>query len=144
MNGFFGTGAPLLSDLSLLASILLGCMAAFGGIQARKKHFSKHCPLMAYAAMLNWIPVLVVMVPTFIRAIQGIQTLAEGPFAGMPIFHGILGTFSQLIMTYTVIRMYGVKSLPPKNPLWLMRAAILLWLLTVVGGIGVYMVRFVL
>lgn len=144
MNGFLGTQAPLLSDLSLIASVLMSGVAAFGGIQARKKNFSSHCPLMAYAAGLNWIPVLVVMVPVFVRLLQGTQTLTEGPFVTVPIFHGILGTVTQLLMTYTVTRMYWVKSLPPKNPLWLMRAAMLLWLLTVLGGIGVYTVSFVL
>lgn len=144
MHGILGTQALLMSDLSLIASILLGGLAAFGGIRARKKKFSSHCPLMAYAAFLNWIPVLAVMIPTFIGLLQGTQTLAEGSFARLPIFHGALGTITQLLMTYTVTRLYWVKSLPPKRPLWLMRAAMLLWLLTVVGGIGVYLVSFVL
>ena len=144
MNGIFGTTAPLLSDLSLIASILLGAAAAFGGIQAKKKHFKKHCPIMAYAAFLNWLPILAVMVPALIGVLQGTRTLAAGAFASMPIFHGILGTLTQVLMTYTVIRMYWVETLPPKKTIWLMRITMTLWLLTVFGGIGVYAVSYML
>ena len=144
MDGFLGTTAPFLSDLSLIVSILLGGVAAFGGIQARKKNFDKHCPVMAYAALINWLPVLVVMVPAFIGVLQGTETLATGTFANVPIFHGILGTITQLLMTYTVTRMYWIETLPPKKPIWLMRITMILWLLTVFGGIGVYVVSYVL
>lgn len=144
MNGFLGTEATLLSDLSLIATILLGGVAAFGGIQARKKNFSKHCPVMATAALLNWIPVLVIMIPTFINILQGQETLATGAFASVPIVHGVLGTITQLLMTYTVTRMYWIESLPPKKPIWLMRTTIFLWLLTIFGGIGLYTVAYVL
>jgi len=144
MNGFLGTEATLLSDLSLIATILLGGVAAYGGIQARKKNFSKHCPVMATAAILNWIPVLVIMIPTFINILQGQETLATGAFASVPIVHGVLGTITQLLMTYTVTRMYWIESLPPQKPIWLMRATIFLWLLTIFGGIGLYTVAYVL
>lgn len=144
MNGFLGTEAPLLSDLSLIATILLGGLAAYGGIQARKKNFSRHCPVMAYAALLNWIPVLVVMVPTYVNILQGTETLATGPFASVPVFHGILGTVTQLLMTYTVTRMYWIESLPPRKPIWLMRTTISLWMLTILGGIGLYTIAYVL
>jgi uncharacterized membrane protein YozB (DUF420 family) len=144
MNGLFGTAAPLSSDLSLIVTILLACVAAFGGIRARQKRFSTHCSVMASAALLNWIPVLSLMIPVWLRIIEGQETLASGPFSTIPIFHGILGGVTQLLMTYTVIRMVWMKSLPPEKPLWLMRVTILLWILTVIGGVGVYVVSFVI
>lgn len=143
MNGFLGTEAPFLSDISMVMNIVLAIVAAYGGIQAHKKQFSKHCPVMAVAAMLNWLPVLVVMVPTWLGVLSGTETLATGAFANVPIFHGILGAFTQLLMTYTVIRMYWAENLPPQKPIWLMRTTITLWILTVLGGIGVYAVSFV-
>lgn len=144
MNGFLGTKAPLLSDISLVVTIILGIAAAIGGIQARRKRFSTHCPVMATAAMLNWIPVLVLMIPNWIGVISGSKSLASGAFSNIPVFHGILGGVTQLLMTYTVTRMYLVKSLPPSKPIWLMRTTIALWILTVLGGIGVYIVSFVI
>jgi uncharacterized membrane protein YozB (DUF420 family) len=144
MNGFLGTDAPFLSDLSLIITIFLGGMAAIGGIQARKKNFSKHCPLMAVAAFLNWVPILVVMVPTMTGVLQGQETLATDAFANVPLVHSGLGSFTQLLMTYTVTRMYWIESLPPKQPIWLMRATIILWILTVIGGMGLYTVAYIL
>lgn len=143
MNGFFGTEASFLSDISLVTNIVLVIVAAYGGIQARKKQFSKHCPVMAVAALLNWLPVLIVMVPSWVGVLSGTETLATGTFANVPIFHGILGAFTQLLMTYTVIRMYWAENLPPQKPIGLMRTTIFLWILTVLGGIGVYLVSFV-
>lgn len=144
MNGFLGTEAPFLSDISLMMSIVLAIAAAYGGIQARKKRFSKHCPVMAAAALLNWLPVLVVMVPAWAGVLAGTETLATGTFANAPIYHGILGAFTQLLMTYTVIRMYWANNLPPRKTIWLMRTTIALWILTVLGGIGVYVVSYVI
>ena len=144
MSGFLGTDANLWSDISLLITILLGGAAAYGGIQARKKRFSKHCPVMAVSALLNWLPVLVVMVPAWIGVLEGSETLATGAFANIPVFHGILGGITQVLMTYTVTRMYWIEDLPPKQPLWLMRTTIALWMLTVLGGIGVYVVSYVI
>ena len=144
MNGFLGTSASIFSDISLISTILLGLIAVFGGLQAHRKRFSTHCPVMATAALLNWVPVLLLMIPNWIRLINGTLNLASGTFFSVPIFHGVLGGLTQLLMTYTVVRMYIIDTLPPKNPLWLMRITIALWLLTVLGGIGVYIVSFVI
>ncbi len=143
MNGFLGTQAGLLPDISLVTTLILGVAAIYGGIQAHKKRFSNHCPIMAAAAFLNWFPVLFVMIPTMLEILQGSETLITGTFASAPIFHGILGGIAQLLMTYTVVRMYWVKNLPPEKPIWLMRITISLWLLAVIGGIGVYTLAYV-
>ncbi len=144
MNGFLGTAASLWSDLSLLLSLALGALAVFGGIRARQKRFSTHCPVMAMAALLNWVPVLVVMIPAWIGVATGAETLATGPFASAPVFHGVLGGVTQLLMTYTVARMYWLEQLPPDEPIWLMRVTIILWLLTLIGGAAVYVVSYAL
>jgi uncharacterized membrane protein YozB (DUF420 family) len=135
MNGFFGTSATLNSDLSLVVTLALWVVALGGAVQARRKRFSKHCPVMAWAALLNWLPVLIVMVPTWLRLLTGTSTLQASL---IPVGHGILGAVVQLLMTYTVTRMYWVESLPPNRPLWLMRTTIGLWTLTAIGGVVVY------
>lgn len=143
MNGFLGTTASLWSDLSLLLSLAFGALAAFGGIRARQKRFSTHCPVMAAAALLNWVPILVVMIPTWIGVATGAETLATGPLGSAPLLHGVLGGVTQLLMTYTVTRMVWLEQLPPDKPIWLMRVTIVLWMLTLIGGAAVYVVSYV-
>lgn len=35
------------------------------------------------------------------------------------------------------------KKWPPRRPLWLMRISLILWLMTVIGGSGVYLLLYV-
>lgn len=144
MNGFLGTEAPLLSDLSLVLSLALAGLAVFGALRARQERFSTHCPVMAAGMLLNWVPVLVVMIPTWIAVLGGGGPEIAAPFSSAPILHGVLGAVTQLAMTYTVTRMYWLEQLPPERPIWLMRATLVLWLLTIVGGAAVYIVSYVL
>ena len=61
-----------------------------------------------------------------------------------PVFHGVVGGVTQLLMTYTVIRMSWAEHLPPDEPLWLMRATAILWLLALIGGSAVYVFKYVI
>jgi hypothetical protein len=142
MSGFLGTYASPRSDLALLLMFLCGAAAAYGGWQAREYRFSRHCPIMATAGLLNWVPVILVMIPAWVKLVagglQGIPLTNLTPAGFLPVFHGVIGAFSQLLITYTVTRMYLVKSLPPEKPIWLMRTTIFFWLLTAAGGIFIY------
>lgn len=137
MSGFLGTNASLMADLSLLLVFVFGAVGAYGGWQAREHRFSRHCPIMATAALLNWLPVLLLMVPAWLGNVSGGLAGRSIPEL-IPVFHGVLGGFTQLLMTYTVVRMYWVETLPPQRPIWLMRVTIVLWMLSLVGGIVVY------
>ena len=138
MEGFLGTDAPLTSDLSLILTLMFGIVAVIGAINGRRRRISKHCPLMATGALLNWIAVLVVMVPTWLNVIQGTRDVPSGIPRVSALGHGVIGTVTQLLMTYTVARMYWLEDLPPERPLWLMRVTGVLWILTVIGGVLVY------
>lgn len=141
MMGFLGTDAPFLSDLSLVLTWILMLTAFVGAINARRRRISAHCPVMATAALLNWIPVLIIMIPTWLGIVTGRADVTSGSSVA-PLGHGVLGAFTQLLMTYTVIRMYWVKSLPPTRPIWLMRITIFLWTVTVLGGTGAYLILY--
>lgn len=142
MRGFLGTSANLWSDLSLVFTLALGVVAAYGGIQAHRRRFSRHCPVMATAAILNWVPVLIVMIPRWLGVIAT-EINVEGLARYAPIFHGALGGVVQLLMMYTVTRMYLLEDLPPKDPIWLMRTTIGFWALALVGGISTYVLFYV-
>lgn len=142
MNGFLGTSASVWSDLALVLSLALVAVAVLGAVRARRQRFPAHCRLMAPAAFLNWIPVLLVMLPAWFRAAGGDPQIT-GPLGLAPVFHGVLGGLTQLLMTYTVVRMSWAENLPPGEPLWLMRATAILWLLAMIGGSAVYVVTYV-
>jgi putative membrane protein len=141
MNGFLGTEASLGSDLSLIFSWIFGIVAVVGAVNGRRRRFSKHCPVMTTGMLLNWIPVLIVMIPSWL----GVVTNGDGTTTSLaPLGHGVLGAVTQVLMSYTVVRMQWLEDLPPKEPLWLMRTTIILWILTVLGGAVVYLTLYVL
>ena len=144
MSGFFGTTASYNSDLSLITSIFFFAMGAVAYFQARSRKYKPHANLMVWAVLLNWIPILIVMIPTGLKILRYGLTLTSGPFATMPLVHAVIGTVAQLLMTYTVIRMKWAKKLPPRRTRTLMRVAMLLWLLTMLGGIALYVVAYVI
>ena len=144
MEGFLGTDAPLWSDLSLVLTGVFAIVAAVGGINGRRRRISQHCPLMATGALLNWIPVLVVMIPTWLGVAADTADVPPTMLGTLaPLGHGVLGAITQLLMTYTVARMYWLEDLPPDRPIWLMRSTMILWILTVVGGTAVYATLYV-
>jgi hypothetical protein len=143
MEGFFGTEASLGSDISLVLVWAFGIVALLGAIQAHRRRFSRHCPLMAVAALSNWVPVLLVMIPKLLEIGSGEVALQPGLPSLAPIGHGVLGTVTQLLMTYTVTRMYWAEQLPPREPIWLMRTTLGLWILSAIGGTSVYLLLYV-
>jgi uncharacterized membrane protein YozB (DUF420 family) len=138
MEGILGTEASLGSDLSLIFTLVFGIVGVAGAINGRRRRISRHCPVMATGALLNWIPVLLVMVPKWLGVVTGTADVAPGIPSVSALGHGVLGAVTQLLMTYTVARMYWLKDLPPDRPIWLMRATIIVWVLTSIGGVVVY------
>ena len=144
MDGFLNTSANFNSDLSLVLTLVFFGVAAYGGIQARRKNFDTHHSIMIAAALLNWLPILIVMVPTWADTLANSQEIVAQSTAITPLAHGVIGAFTQLLITYTVVRMSWLKNLPPKRPLWLMRITLGLWALTVIGGTFVYLTLYVM
>jgi len=138
MDGILGTEAPLLSDLALIVSVLLWVAASVGAVNAHRRRYAQHCPVMATAALVNWLPVLAVMVPRAVGAATGAVEVPAGPTTALVLVHAILGVVTQPIMTYTVTRMYWMEKLPPEEPVWLMKATMTLWSAAVISGSAVY------
>ncbi|MBN1483661.1 MAG: hypothetical protein JXA37_02975 [Chloroflexia bacterium] len=143
MDGFLGTKAPLVSDLSLLLSLVLGLAAVVGGVYGHRRRLVRHCPVMAVSAFMNWLPVLLVMIPMWLDLAAGTAQVRSDLSTVVPLFHGVLGGVIQLLLTYTVVRMVWLKQLPPRKTTWLMRIAMGLWLLALLGGVGVYLALYV-
>jgi hypothetical protein len=125
----------------LVLTWVLGIVAGVGAVNGRRRRISNHCPLMAVGALLNWLPVLIVMIPTWLGVAAGAADVPTPTIVSRiaPLGHGVLGAFAQLLLTYTVARMYWLEDLPPDRPIWLMRIALIVWVVTLIGGTAVYL-----
>lgn len=159
-QGFLGTGASLLSDLSLLAYILLivpGMLAGF--VFARRGlHRPHHKWMMVTITVVNWLLIIFLMVMSY--SFDVAQNIGQQPANTrylMPTVHALLGLPAQLLATYVVIGMlredsrvarakargerdlqkYWFPNAKPK-----MRLALALWLATAALGIMTYLIRY--
>jgi uncharacterized membrane protein YozB (DUF420 family) len=161
-QGFLGTGASLLADLTLVAYVLLivpGMIAGY--IFARRgQHRPHHKNVMITITIINWLLIIFLMVVAYRFDVIG--NIGQQPGNArylMPTIHGILGLPAQLLATYVVYRMLredtqvasakarGV----PKDQLrqyWflsakpLMRITLILWLATALLGVFNYLIRY--
>jgi uncharacterized membrane protein YozB (DUF420 family) len=139
MQGFLGTSASLRADLVLIVTLVLGIAALASIPLARRRRFPQHCRLLTVATLLNWLPLLVGMIPQWIGLIgSGLSS----PLISVPMIHGSVGLIVQVLMTYVVVRMNWLKRLPPRRPGRLMRVTLALWLISLVSGLSVYVLYY--
>jgi uncharacterized membrane protein YozB (DUF420 family) len=135
MEGLLGTSASLRADLVLIVTLALGIAAVVSIPLARRRRFPAHCRLLVAATFLNWLPLLMGMIPGWLGLIG---SDLSSPFISVPMIHGIAGFIVQVLMTYTVVRMNWLKRLPPRRPGRLMRVTLALWMISLVSGLAVY------
>jgi uncharacterized membrane protein YozB (DUF420 family) len=137
--GFLGTHAPMLSDITLVLTLLSAGMFTVGWQLARHKRYEAHRWLQTAAAGLNAVVVLAVMVNSFVTHIlPGIpRRLLEGDY-GVTTAHAVVGTIGLLLGIFIVLRANGLvpKGLRFKNYKLFMRTSYALYMLaTLLGGI---------
>lgn len=161
-QGFLGTGASLLADLTLLAYVLLivpGMIAGY--VFARQgKHRPHHKVTMIVITVVNWLFIFFLMIAAYRFDVAG--NIAEQPANArylMPTIHALLGLPAQLLATYIIYRMLREDAQvaaakargEPKEQLrkyWFlntkpfMRVALLLWLATALLGVFNYLIRY--
>jgi uncharacterized membrane protein YozB (DUF420 family) len=154
--GFLGTGASLMSDLSLLAYILLIVPAmVVGFVFARRKLFRPyHKYTMMTITIVNWVIIAFLMVFSYSRGVvPGLPQSIGQPPIFIPTIHLLLGGSAQFLATYAVLRMLreesqvraakarGDKNVSRfyfKNAKPTMRLTLTLWLLTAAFGVITY------
>jgi uncharacterized membrane protein YozB (DUF420 family) len=145
MQGFLGTGASLLADITLIAYILLILPAMVAGyIFARRRMFEpQHKITMTGIVLLNWVLILWLMVFSYRDGVApGVPAALGDVRVWLPTLHLGIGALAQLMGTYLVLRMWFEKVLPPalmvKNIKIYMRFTLAGWLLAALMGIGIY------
>lgn len=159
-QGFLGTGASLLADISLLAYILLLVPGMLAGLvfARRGQHRPQHKWAMIAITVINWLLIIFLMVASYRFDVA--QNITEQPANTqylLPTLHGLLGLPAQLLATYVVIGMlredsqvarakargetdlkkYWFRGAKPK-----MRITLALWLATAALGIVTYLIRY--
>jgi uncharacterized membrane protein YozB (DUF420 family) len=161
-QGFLGTGASLLADITLLAYVLLivpGIITGF--VFARRgKHRPHHKATMITITVVNWLLIIFLMLTAYrFDVIGNLPTQPTNARYLMPTIHAVLGLPAQLLATYIIYRMlredsqvaaakargekgqqlsqYWFKSAKP-----VMRLTIILWLVTSLLGVFNYLIRY--
>lgn len=144
--GFLGTGAPFISDFSLIMMLLTAAMFTWGWRLAVQRRYDTHRRVQTIAVLVNTAVVLVVMVSSFVIFIlPGIPgKLGEGSY-GITTVHAILGTISLLFGVYVVFVGYGwlPKRLRFTNYKLFMRTSYALYLSATLLGVVIYNIVFV-
>ena len=144
-SGILGTRAGLVADVNLLVQVLLLAVLIFGALQARRGIRDTHQWLMTGAVIINAAAIILVMNPSFFRALPS-ALRDPGSLRSMLLWpHMIVGVLAELMGVYIAIRT-RVEASGPAG--W--RAAIptmvvtwFLWVLAAAVGMGLYVVWYV-
>jgi uncharacterized membrane protein YozB (DUF420 family) len=161
-QGFLGTGASLLADLTLLAYILLlvpGMIVGF--VFARRgKYRPNHKYTMMTITAVNWVLIIFLMLVAYSYDVMGnIGQQTSNPRYLIPSIHGVLGLVAQVLATYVIFRMLreerdvaaAKKRGEPKDKIsrfyftsakYFMRTILALWLIISLLGIFNYLIRY--
>ncbi len=159
-QGFLGTGASLLADISLLAYILLLVPGMLAGLvfARRGQHRPQHKWVMIGITVINWLLIVFLMVASYRFDVA--QNIGQEPTNTqylLPTLHALLGLPAQLLATYVVIGMLredsqvarakarGEKDLKKYwfgNAKTKMRITLVLWLATATLGVVTYLIRY--
>ncbi len=159
-QGFLGTGASLLADLTLLAYLFLLVPAMLVGYSyaRRGKHRPNHRNIMMSITAINWLLILFLMIVAYrFDVAENIAAHPTNPRYLLPAIHGLLGLTAQVLATYVIYRMLREDFLvgramrrgePNQARFWfrqakpVMRVVLILWLATSLIGIFNYLFRY--
>jgi|Deesub1362A_J573_1020465.scaffolds.fasta_scaffold00036_164 putative membrane protein len=153
--GFYGTHAGIFSDLSLTLEILITIAFLLGYRFARKRDISKHYKTMTTAFVLDVVFVLSYMVKSLIEGRTGFggpENLKILVYLPTVIFHSIISVIVLVMAGYMIY--YGFKHTErfagsrrmvdgKSRHVRLGKATIIVWILSVISGILVYLLLYV-
>ena len=138
-RGFLGTQASWAADLNLLAQIALLVLLILAVLRVKKGDLATHHTWMTAVVIINAVLIVAVMNPTFFRVLPAaIRDPSLKPRMMLP--HFLVGTLAELLGLYAVVavRMDLPLTLQVRSQKRLMRILAVLWTLSLVGGIALY------
>jgi len=139
--GFLGTKASLLSDISLILCLLSLILFVIGGVRARQHKIRQHGRIQTIAYILVILAVVAFMAPVYSSQYEsasvGISSFLPN---GLVAIHAILGGFTLLFGLYVIFLGFRIlpKSLRIKNTKLVMQIAMILFIILILSGIGIY------
>jgi len=141
-RGFLRTGAPFVSDLTLVVEIGMGLALLAGMVLARRRRYRAHAWCQSTVVLLNQAAIALTMARSFRRSFAPpIPAVFGHSYYAFAALHAALGTGAELLGLYILV-VAGTGMLPPRlrftryKP-W-MRAALALWWLVLLLGVGTY------
>ena len=145
MAGFFGTKAPVTSDIALVLEIAIIIILFVSRFRfARGKRYVTHGYTMAFAVGLHFVTILLVMIPAFINVflpnLGGFSTF----WIIIVLIHIPAGVIAWLIALFLVVtwRFHSEKEMKCHRRRRLMRPLFWLWTFALVLGIVLYSAYF--
>ena len=113
-KGFLGTAAPRVADWVLAAEMAMGAALIVGMVLARLRYYRAHAWCQSTVVLLNLLPIMGYMVPSFRRQVapEIPASLGEIHFA-IAAVHGMLGTVAELLALWVVLTA-GTNILPTR------------------------------
>jgi plastocyanin/uncharacterized membrane protein YozB (DUF420 family) len=142
-----GMSTLVKTNVNFAIEILMGLALLAGMILARRKMFRAHAACQASVVLLNLVPILTFMVPSFRASVWGqIPASLGDPYYSVATAHAALGATAELLGLY-VLLVAGTNFVPEalrfRNYKPWMRATLLLWWLVIGLGAGTYLVWYV-
>jgi uncharacterized membrane protein YozB (DUF420 family) len=141
-KGFLGTAAPRAADWVLVAEMAMGVALIVGTVLARLRYYRAHAWCQSAVVLLNLLPIMWFMVPSFRRQIAPEIPAGLGEsFYWAATAHGVLGTVAELLAVYVVLAA-GTNVLPTRLRFsqykrW-MRLALASWWIELLLGLAIY------
>jgi uncharacterized membrane protein YozB (DUF420 family) len=134
--------APLYANLILVLELAMGAGLIIGAVLARRRHFRGHAWCQSLIVLLNFVVILLTMIPSFVAHVSPKIPLRLGKsFYALPTAHAALGTVTEIGGLYVLLAA-GTSVLPQKfritrYKLW-MRTLLVLWWVVLVLGFATY------
>lgn len=144
--GFLGTKAPFHSDATLVLILATALLFTIGWQLAVRKRYKSHRWVQTSAVILNTLIVLTAMInPFLIYILPGIPgKLNEGSY-GITTVHALVGLIGLVLGVFIVLRTNNLvpKALQFRNYKLIMRISYIVYMLSTLLGVVVYIVVYV-
>ena len=143
-EGFLGTGAPLAADINLVVQGMMGVALLIGGWLARRKQYRAHAVMQTTVLLLNLVMIATVMWPSTMQQVMpAFPGVFDRWYFAAPAVHGVLGIVAEGLGIFIGL-VAGTKIVPERlrfqNWKRWMRAELVLWWVTLLSGVGTYLV----